>query len=254
LESNNFRNVFAEDQKQMYMSGKALHPLAVNLAAQIRKDFPEIDISFSAGADCFNIHELLACKLTPVTVSSDLLKPGGYGRLSQYLENLKEELDKKNFTSIAQLINENPSEKLTEYSASVADNPAYRKALREPNIKTLRPLNYFDCIYAPCMSTCPAEQNIPLYMHHTAKGNRQQAFEVIMKPILSPPLQALHATTNARANAHASIMIPPWLSGKSNDMFLPLKMMKLSSKPFLPTAGRQPLSGQDRPDCRVHGI
>ena len=63
----------------------------------------------------------------------------------------------------------------------MADNPAYRKALREPNIKTLRPLNYFDCIYAPCMSTCPAEQNIPLYMHHTALGNRQQAFEVIMK-------------------------------------------------------------------------
>jgi putative selenate reductase len=181
LESSNFRNVFAEDQKQMYMSGKALHPLAVNLAAKIRKDFPEIDISFSAGADCFNIDELLACNLTPVTVSSDLLKPGGYARLSQYLENLKEKPDEKNFTGIAQLISENPAEKLKEYSASVANNPAYGKSLREPDIKTLRPLNYFDCIYAPCMSTCPAEQNIPLYMHYAAQGNWQKAFEVIMR-------------------------------------------------------------------------
>jgi len=145
LESNNFRNVFGEDQKQMYMSGKALHPLAVNVAAKIRTDFPDIDLSFSAGADCFNIHELLACNLSPVTVSSDLLKPGGYGRLSQYLSNLSTVLDERGFASVKDLISDNPKEKLKSYSKEVVDNLRLKKSLREPNIKTLRPLNYFDC-------------------------------------------------------------------------------------------------------------
>jgi putative selenate reductase len=181
LESNNFRNVFGEDQKQMYMSGKALHPLAVNVAAKVRADFPDIDISFSAGADCFNIHELLACNLSPVTVSSDLLKPGGYGRLSQYLSNLSAVLDERGFASIKDLIPENPKEKLKSYSNKVVDNLRLKKSLREPNIKTLRPLNNFDCIHAPCMSTCPDNQNIPGYMHYVANGDWQKAFEVIMQ-------------------------------------------------------------------------
>jgi putative selenate reductase len=179
LESTNFRNVFSSEQQQMYMSGKALHPLAVNLAAKIRKDFPHIEISFSAGADCFNIHELLACNLSPVTVSSDLLKPGGYGRLSQYLENLKEILKEKQYTHIHQLLTEKPSITLEKYCTTVAENQAYRKALRNPDIKTNRPLENFDCIHAPCMTTCPADQHVPLYMYHTSKGNMQKAYHVI---------------------------------------------------------------------------
>jgi putative selenate reductase len=180
LESNNFRNIFSEDQKQMYMSGKALHPLAINLAAKIREDFPDIDISFSAGADCFNIEDILACNLSPVTVSTDLLKPGGYGRLSQYLCHL-DMLLYHNGISMQQLMTRNPAEKLHEYSQKTLENPSYKKALREPNIKTLRPLNFFDCIHAPCMTTCPGDQNIPLYMHHVANQNWQKAFEVIMQ-------------------------------------------------------------------------
>lgn len=181
LESNNFKNVFGSDQQQMYMSGRALHPLAVNLAAKIRSDFPHIDISFSAGADCFNVPDLLSCNLTPITVSSDLLKPGGYGRLLQYLEVLKEKLAEKNFSSIKQLIEENPQQNLQKYSQHVLENIRLKKSLREPSIKTLKPLGYFDCIHAPCMCTCPSNQNIPEYMHHVAQGNWQKAFEVIMQ-------------------------------------------------------------------------
>jgi putative selenate reductase len=181
LESNNFKDVFADDQKQMYMSGRALHPISVNVAAKIREDFPNIDISFSAGADCFNIHELLACNLTPVTVSSDLLKPGGYSRLNQYLVNLNEKLIEMGFNSINQLIVENPVENLRKYSKEVKDSLRLKKSLREPNIKTFRPLGNFDCIHAPCMSTCPSTQNIPEYMHHVTNGNWQKAFEVIMQ-------------------------------------------------------------------------
>lgn len=181
LESNNFRNIFGEDQKQMYMSGKALHPLAVALAAQIREDFPGIDISFSSGADCFNIAKLLSCNLFPVTVSSDLLKPGGYGRISQYLHHLTEYLENNNMQDIRQLMNADPEENLKKYSAEVTENIRLKKALRAPDIKTHKPLKFFDCIHAPCMCTCPGNQDIPQYMYHVSNGNRQKAFEVIMQ-------------------------------------------------------------------------
>ncbi len=181
LESNNFRSIFSDDQKQMYMSGRALHPLAVNLAHHIRSDFPHMDISFSAGADCFNVHELLACNLSPVTVSSDLLKPGGYGRMTQYLKQIRERLTGAGSPSVSQWMQADPAGRLDQYSSQVTDDEKYRKALREPNIKTLRPLGYFDCIHAPCMSTCPGSQDIPLYMHYASQGNWQKAFEVIMQ-------------------------------------------------------------------------
>ena len=43
----------------MYMSGRSLHPISVNLAKKLRKDFKaELLLSFSAGADAFNISRL----------------------------------------------------------------------------------------------------------------------------------------------------------------------------------------------------
>jgi len=181
LESNNFRKVFEEDQKQMYMSGKALHPLAVNLAAKIRSDFPGIDISFSAGADCFNIAELLSCNLFPVTVSSDLLKPGGYGRISQYLHHLTDYFEKNKVSDLGQLLNSDAEKNLKKYSAEISENIRLKKPLRAPDIKTYKPLNYFDCIHAPCMCACPGSQNIPLYMNYVSQKQWQKAFEVIMQ-------------------------------------------------------------------------
>lgn len=181
LESNNFRQVFGNDQQQMSMSGKSLHPLAVSLAATIREDFPNIDISFSAGPDCFNVPILLACNLSPVTVSSDLLKPGGYGRLQQYTKILKEKLVRKHLSQVRQLIDENLRKQLQQYSRQVIEQIRLKKPLREPTIKTLKPLGYFDCIHASCMCTCPGNQNILEYMYQLAQGHWQKVFEVIMQ-------------------------------------------------------------------------
>ena len=76
----------------VYTSGRALHPLTINLANKLQTDFNgELDLSFSAGVDAFNVSDTLACNLKPITVCSDLLKPGGYLRLLQYLDELKKE-------------------------------------------------------------------------------------------------------------------------------------------------------------------
>ena len=44
------------------------------------------------GVDNRNFADCVALGLAPVTVCTDLLKPGGYGRLPKYLENLEERM------------------------------------------------------------------------------------------------------------------------------------------------------------------
>ena len=93
LETSNSTNWLPEKEKMVYTSGRALHPISINLAARLQNDFNgELDISFSAGVDAFNVAETLACNLKPITVCSDLLKPGGYLRLTQYLEEIKKSI------------------------------------------------------------------------------------------------------------------------------------------------------------------
>ena len=93
LESANNKNVFGSDVPMMYMSGRALHPLSVNLADNLQEEFGgDLLLSFSAGADAFNVSDLIACGFRTVTVCTDLLKPGGYMRMNQYFEELNRSL------------------------------------------------------------------------------------------------------------------------------------------------------------------
>lgn len=173
LESVNHKNVFPAHEQMMYMSGRALHPISVNVARKLQNEFKgKLKISFSAGADCFNINDLIDSGLKPVTVCSDILKPGGYGRLAQYVENLSEN---------SRLNTQTALEKLNAYADEVVLNEDYK---RDPfvikSIKTSRPLSFFDCIHAPCVDECPTNQDIPEYLYHTSKGDFQKAFDVIM--------------------------------------------------------------------------
>jgi len=83
----NHKGVFADEL--MYMSGPPLHVLAMNLVKKFREAVREpIGISFSGGLDAHNIAKAVAMNLVPVTTCTDLLRPGGYGRILRYLENL----------------------------------------------------------------------------------------------------------------------------------------------------------------------
>ncbi|MCX6269457.1 MAG: putative selenate reductase subunit YgfK [Bacteroidetes bacterium] len=193
LESVNNKDVFGSSEPMMYMSGRALHPISIRLARKLQNDLDgALDVSFSAGVDCFNIADVLSCGMKPVTVCSDLLKPGGYGRLHQYIENLRDEFALKQADSIDDyILNVAGSAgdvthpalyNLNQYADRVAGNPAYHKhSLTEPSIKTSRELGWFDCIHAPCTDTCPTNQDIPEYMHHTSAGDIPAAFEAIFR-------------------------------------------------------------------------
>ncbi len=173
LESVNNKTNFPEKEKMMYASGKVLHPISINVARMLQNDFGgSLDISFSGGADAFNIAEITNCGLYPVTVSSDLLKPGGYGRLQQYIENLR--------NANSSLSKENKLIVLNDYADKVKTDKKYKKeTLKDPSIKTPVPLGKFDCTFAPCELTCPTNQGIPSYMYFTAKGEFEKAYEVI---------------------------------------------------------------------------
>jgi putative selenate reductase len=193
LESVNHKGVFNESEGMMYMSGRALHPISVCLARKLQNDHDgNLDISFSAGVDCFNITDVVACGMKPVTVCTDLLKPGGYGRLFQYIENLRTEFTRKQAESIDSYISAmsglpgsiaaSALQNLNLYANRVADNKAYHKnSLIDPTIKTARELGWFDCIHAPCTDTCPTNQDISEYMFHTEQGNLTEAFEAIFR-------------------------------------------------------------------------
>lgn len=192
LESLNNKSVFGNDVSMMYMSGRALHPVSVNLAKKLQEEFSgDLLLSFSAGADAFNISGLISCGFRTVTVCSDLLKPGGYMRLNQYFEELNKSLQSKGAKSIDDYIIRLSGQKdlttaalsnLSRYSAEVLTNKEYiREHIKTPDIKTDRQLNYFDCISAPCRDTCATNQDIPDYLRFTAAGKFDKAYEVILR-------------------------------------------------------------------------
>ncbi len=193
LESLNKTNWLPNSEKMVYTSGRALHPISINLAEKLQKDFNgKLDISFSAGIDAFNVSDTLACNLKPITVCSDLLKPGGYLRLIQYLDEIRKSLSKNNSSSIDEFIvsknNKNKnvfdaaSDNLTKYASHVVNNKAYKKSsFPYANIKTKRELTQYDCIHAPCIESCAVDQNVPDYMYYTSIGEFEKAYEVILK-------------------------------------------------------------------------
>lgn len=203
LETSNQEQNLPKSEQMVYMSGRALHPISINLAARLQAEFGgALDISFSAGTDCFNFADVLACNLKPVTVCSDVLKPGGYGRLSQYLEAAGQAMEAAGAVSLEAFVAAGSGKagdtamaglgNLQAYAESVVDQAAYKKeCFPYENIKTSRGLSTFDCIQAPYMTTCPVSQDIPGYMFHTARGEYDEAFRVIMESNPFPNIQGM---------------------------------------------------------------
>ena len=89
----NHRDFFPSAEARMYLSGAPLHVLAMELVRRVRATFGDsIPLSFSAGVDRKNFADAVALGLTPVTACSDLLQPGGYGRVSAWFAHLGERM------------------------------------------------------------------------------------------------------------------------------------------------------------------
>ena len=94
----------------MYLSGPPLHVLASTLLQRLAEALPgrlnipghdgDIMVSFSAGITKDNLADSIAMGVNPATVCSDLLKPGGYGRLAPMLKALTKEIAASGHTDL----------------------------------------------------------------------------------------------------------------------------------------------------------
>jgi len=85
--------------KYIYLSGKPLFPIAINVAAALAEAFQEsLDISFSGGIDLYNVDEVYSTGIFPITVATFLLKPSGYLKFKNLTNAIekKEEINNKN--------------------------------------------------------------------------------------------------------------------------------------------------------------
>jgi len=166
---------------EMYMSGRALYPITINLYHKLAQEFGgDLNVSYAGGVDALNVTTILATGARPVTTASDLLKPGGYSRFLQYLENLEQEMRERGATSLDELA----QDKLTnlEQAASQAlQDPRYKKSYHPYGLPKVKSgLDLFDCIVAPCVEPCAVHQDVPEYVWLIAQGEYDRALEVIL--------------------------------------------------------------------------
>ncbi len=158
---------------EFYMSGRALFPLSINVAALLSREFNgELPVSYSGGASLFNIRDLFETGIRPITMATDLLKPGGYLRLLECVKAL-EGSDAWGMTRI-------DVAKVEALAAQALTADYTQKAWRAKDvIDAGGPLPLTDCYVAPCVSACAIHQDIPEYIHLLAEERYADALDVI---------------------------------------------------------------------------
>ena len=166
---------------EMYMSGRALYPITINLFHRLAQEFKgDLNVSYSAGADALNVPTILAAGARPVTAATDLLKPGGYSKLLQYLENLEQTMRDRGVTSLEELARDKLAN-LEGAASEALHDPRYRKSYHPYGLpKVESRLELFDCVTAPCMEQCAICQDVPEYAWLIAQGQYDRALEVIL--------------------------------------------------------------------------
>ena len=175
----NHKDVLAGDE--VYMSGRALYPITINLFHKLAQEFDgDLNVSFSAGADALNVTSILAAGAWSVTAVSDLLKPGGYSRLLQYLENLGRDMGERGVASLDELAGDRLAN-LEREAAHALEDPRYKKDYHPFGLpKVESGLDVFDCITAPCVEQCAVLQDVPEYAWLISRQEYDRALEVIL--------------------------------------------------------------------------
>ncbi len=198
-------NTFPVDVKQnelpseeMYMAGKSLFPLTIEMANRIGKEFDgKLRLSYSGGADFFNIDRIFACNIWPITMATTELKPGGYQRFKQIGEKL-EQLPFAPFTAV-------DTEAVAALSLAARRDPLHQKAIKPlPRRKLYEKVPLLDCNTAPCKGGCPIGQDIPEYIELCRQGDYEKALWVILEknplPFITGTICAHHCMDKCTRN------------------------------------------------------
>jgi len=170
---------------EMYMSGRPLYPLTIALCYLLSKEFNGmLPISYSGGADAFNIVKLFELGIHPITLATTILKPGGYDRMYQIANELEEAQWR-----LEEGIDVVSVEKLMKDSTTDPHHLKNIKPIPERKMKKKVPL--IDCFVAPCREGCPIHQDITTYIQLVGEGKHADALKVIME---SNPLPFITGT------------------------------------------------------------
>lgn len=167
---NNLDRLPGED---FFISGRALYPLSITLAARLSRHFSgDLPISYSGGITKHNVEAVFKTGIRPITMATDLLKPGGYLRQVQMAEAL-DEVEHWDHESI-------DVEALEALAADIYTDETLHKAFRGPQeVATPGTMPTFDCYEAPCVSACAISQHIPEYIRLVGEGRYGEALDLI---------------------------------------------------------------------------
>jgi putative selenate reductase len=152
-------------ERVQYLSGRPLHALHAALAHRWREALgADVQISFSAGVDAHNVADCVAAGLVPVTACTDLLRPGGYGRLSGYVDALESRMLATGSRTIPEFIARTAgggADAITRNTSALLDralsSTRYRATEnRKPPRKLGTRLWLWDCLScSKCIPVCP---------------------------------------------------------------------------------------------------
>ncbi len=157
--------------EMMYMSGKPLFVLSLSVAMLIAENFPDIAISYSGGADVFNIHELYETGISPITICTTLLKNGGYYRQQQISEMWQCGVQPSKL-SVA---------KMAALLERVTADSHYRSSNHYKKQKAGGNLPQHQCFSQPCQRGCPIEQDVSAYMYYAERGQYDEAMRIVLE-------------------------------------------------------------------------
>ncbi|MFP4206851.1 MAG: putative selenate reductase subunit YgfK [Spirochaetaceae bacterium] len=159
--------------EEFFLSGRALFPLSITLAAQLSRDFDgRLPISYSGGINAHNVEAVFRTGIRPITVATDLLKPGGYGRQKQMAEILDGVVEWDRPTVDV--------EALSALAEGVFADETLHKAFRgSDEVRSPGEMPAFDCYEAPCVTACAIGQHVPEYIRLAGEERWDEALELI---------------------------------------------------------------------------
>ncbi len=159
---------------ERYMSGRALLPISTTVASRLSDEFGgKLPVSYSGGCTLFSVKDIFDTGIRPITMATDMLKPGGYARMAR----MAEKLEKESKTWAKKDIDPEAVRELSK-NARTADY-SQREFRGEKAAKVDDALPLFDCYVSPCMQACPIHQNIPDYVSLVGEGRYAEALSVI---------------------------------------------------------------------------
>ena len=184
---------------ERYMSGRPLFPITSRLAAKLASalgDAPKGGapaFSYCGGVSAINAFDCIAAGLGPLTVATDILKPGGYLRLEQ--------IGREAVRALSAGVPSAPdAKKLADLAKAALCKAEYRGDYKRGEASIKRSLPLTDCFAAPCVEACPAGQKAPGYMKALGAGDAKRALSIVLADNPLPHITGVLCDHTCQAN------------------------------------------------------